>query len=65
MPHDKRTARGNNLNDPDSRPADIADHDRRTEETRDEEAQTGDQQDTEGHTPKIPGKSGEHLSGEH
>jgi hypothetical protein len=58
MPNDKHTVRGNNLNDPDARPADIADHEQRTNETRTEETHTGDGQDVEGHTPKIPGKSG-------
>jgi len=58
MPNDKHTVRGNNLNDPDARPADIADHEQRTTETRDEETHTGDRQDVEGHTPKIPGQPG-------
>ncbi|WP_122663454.1 hypothetical protein [Pseudomonas viridiflava] len=54
MPHDKRTNRGNNLNDPEQSPADIADHQQRTRESRTEEAQTGNQQDDQGHAPKVP-----------
>ncbi|MCD5973634.1 hypothetical protein [Pseudomonas quasicaspiana] len=55
MPQDKRDLPGNNLNDPEQHPADIADHQERTEEAREEEAQTGGQQDDQGHAPKVPG----------
>lgn len=54
MPNDNATVHGNNLNDPDQRPADIADHEQRTQETREEETDTGGKQDDEGHTPKVP-----------
>ena len=54
MPNDKPIVKGNNLNDPHPRPADIADHKERTRETREEASQTGDKQDVEGHTPKLP-----------
>ncbi|MFK7698212.1 hypothetical protein [Pseudomonas caspiana] len=55
MPHDKRNNQGNNLNDPEQHPADIADHQQRTEETLEEQEQTGGRQDNEGHAPKVPG----------
>jgi hypothetical protein len=55
MPKDKANSQGNNLNDPDQSPAEIADHEQRTKETREEHAQTGGEHDIQGHTPKIPG----------
>lgn len=58
MAHDKRTVRGDNINDPDASPADIADHQQRTEETRQEEEQTGGDHDDQGHTPKVPDSTG-------
>jgi hypothetical protein len=58
MPHDKRNDRGNNPNDPDESPADIADHQQRNDESREEQAQTGGQHDDQGHTPKVPAGPG-------
>lgn len=57
MPNDKSNARGDNINDPDASPSDIADHQQRTEETRKEETQTGGDHDDQGHTPQVPGSS--------
>ena len=54
MAHDKHDQRGENLNDPHARPADIADHEDRVVETRQEQTQTGGKHDDQGHTPKIP-----------
>jgi hypothetical protein len=54
MPHDKSRVRGNNLNDPDASPADVADHLQRTTQNRDDEARTGGRQDDQGHTPQVP-----------
>ena len=56
MPNDKPIVKGNNLNDPDPRPADAADHGERTQETREEESQMGDRQDVEGHPPNLPAR---------
>lgn len=54
MPNDKRTVRGDNINDPDASPADIADHQQRTAETRAEQEQTGGDHDDQGHTTQVP-----------
>jgi hypothetical protein len=54
MSDEKRNAHGDNINDPDARPADIADHQQRTEETREEEVETGGPHDDQGHTPHLP-----------
>lgn len=54
MPHDKANDQGNNLNDPEQKPADVADHQQRIDESREEQAQTGGQHDDQGHSPKIP-----------
>lgn len=40
---------GNNLNDPEQKPADVADHEQREEQRR-----TGGPHDSEGHTPRLP-----------
>ncbi len=55
MAHDKHDQRGENLNDPDAKPADAADHEERTDEARQEEPLTGGRHDDQGHTPQIPG----------
>ena len=54
MTTDKRNLRGDNINDPDASPADVADHLTRTDETRKEEQRTGGDHDDQGHTAKVP-----------
>lgn len=54
MQNDKRKVRGDNINDPEASPSDIADHLERTEETREEIDQTGGVHDDQGHTAKVP-----------
>jgi hypothetical protein len=54
MAHDKQQQRGENLNDPDAKPADAADHEDRVDETRTEEPLTGGRHDDQGHTPQVP-----------
>ena len=54
MAEHKGNPHGNNLNDPEQKPADVGDHQQRTDEHREEQRQTGGPQDSQGHTPKLP-----------
>ncbi|WP_296254889.1 MULTISPECIES: hypothetical protein [unclassified Pseudomonas] len=46
--------RGEKINDPDAKPADVADDRDRTKEARKEQPLTGGEHDDAGHTPKVP-----------
>ncbi len=45
---------GEEINDPDARPADIADDRDRRDESRQEQPLTGGKHDNAGHTPQVP-----------
>ncbi|HXR00254.1 MAG TPA: hypothetical protein VN798_07695 [Pseudomonas sp.] len=46
--------RGEELNDPDAKPADVADDRDRNRESRQEQPLTGGKHDDAGHTPQVP-----------
>jgi hypothetical protein len=45
---------GEDINDPNANPADVADDRARREESREEQRLTGGKHDDAGHTPKVP-----------